>query len=238
MFEETKPTGSFEPKDIFQEVEPVAQSKPAAEPLSQPLVSPTVPVGGVSSGMMGGPKEPLANLSEIVHPRRFRFWRWLIILVIVLLLIAGAWYVYARFFQVATTPENLPITTQVEQPTIIEEPLVTSTEPALESSTAQTELISSTSEANLATLDSDGDGLPDNQEQTLGTNLNNPDTDADGLSDRDEVVVYRTNPLVADTDGDGYKDGEEVKNNYNPLGPGRLRALPQNLGTSSTSTQP
>ena len=70
--------------------------------------------------------------------------------------------------------------------------------------------------------DSDQDGLSDEEEETLGTNINNIDTDNDGLFDREEVKVYKTNPLVADTDGDGYMDGDEVKNGYNPLGEGKL----------------
>jgi len=47
------------------------------------------------------------------------------------------------------------------------------------------------------------------------------DSDNDGLSDELERV-YGTNPHNHDTDGDGYPDGLEVKNHYNPLGPGRL----------------
>ncbi len=47
--------------------------------------------------------------------------------------------------------------------------------------------------------DSDNDGLADELEKIYGTDLNNPDTD-----------------------GDGFKDGEEVKNGYNPKGPGKL----------------
>lgn len=50
-------------------------------------------------------------------------------------------------------------------------------------------------------VDSDQDGLPDDMEKRLGTNPDN-----------------------ADTDGDSYKDGEELKNNYNALGQGELKA--------------
>ncbi|WP_422758733.1 hypothetical protein [Paenarthrobacter sp. C1] len=59
-------------------------------------------------------------------------------------------------------------------------------------------------------LDTDGDGLPDAEEKRIGTSAVNPDTDADKLSDGDEVLVYKTLPLVADTDGDGIPDGDEV----------------------------
>lgn len=71
-------------------------------------------------------------------------------------------------------------------------------------------------------LDSDLDGLTDEEEARPGTDPNNPDTDQDGLTDREEVKVYGTDPLKADTDGDGYKDGEEIKNGFNPKGPGKL----------------
>ena len=58
--------------------------------------------------------------------------------------------------------------------------------------------------------DSDDDGLSDREEAELGTDPNNADTDGDGLSDGDEVNSYNTNPLNADTDGDGLSDGDEV----------------------------
>lgn len=78
-----------------------------------------------------------------------------------------------------------------------------------------------------APLDSDLDGLTDEEEVALGTNANNPDSDLDGLTDREEVMVYNTNPLAADTDSDGYADGEEVKNGFNPNGAGKLYDLNQ-----------
>jgi hypothetical protein len=68
-------------------------------------------------------------------------------------------------------------------------------------------------------LDTDGDGLPDKEEETLGTGINVVDTDRDGLFDGEEVKIYQTNPLKADSDGDGYSDGTEVKNGYDPLDP-------------------
>ncbi|WP_437400022.1 gliding motility-associated C-terminal domain-containing protein, partial [Flagellimonas lutimaris] len=39
------------------------------------------------------------------------------------------------------------------------------------------------------TVDTDGDGLTDGEETTLGTNPNDPDTDGDGLTDGEEVLV-------------------------------------------------
>ena len=49
------------------------------------------------------------------------------------------------------------------------------------------------------------------------------DTDGDGLFD-DEEKTYGTDPTKADTDGDSFSDGVEVKNGYNPLGEGKLNS--------------
>jgi outer membrane protein OmpA-like peptidoglycan-associated protein len=59
-------------------------------------------------------------------------------------------------------------------------------------------------------LDSDGDGLLDTEEETIGTDPYDPDTDRDGLSDGEEVRRYGTDPLNPDTDYDMLKDGAEV----------------------------
>ncbi|MEI7425418.1 MAG: hypothetical protein WCK16_00635 [Candidatus Moraniibacteriota bacterium] len=42
------------------------------------------------------------------------------------------------------------------------------------------------------------------------------DSDQDGLSDEEEKI-YGTNPANPDTDGDGYSDGTEVRSGYDPL---------------------
>lgn len=69
-------------------------------------------------------------------------------------------------------------------------------------------------------LDSDGDGLSDDYEFSIGTDPNNPDTDGDGLTDGDEVLKYKTDPLNPDSDFDGLKDGAEVlKYRTDPLDP-------------------
>ena len=44
------------------------------------------------------------------------------------------------------------------------------------------------------------------------------DSDQDGLTDQEEKMIG-TDPMKADTDGDGYSDGAEVQSGYNPLKP-------------------
>jgi outer membrane protein OmpA-like peptidoglycan-associated protein len=67
-------------------------------------------------------------------------------------------------------------------------------------------------------LDSDGDGLLDKEEATIGTDPFDPDTDKDGLSDGEEVKNYKTDPLNPDTDWDALKDGPElITYKTNPL---------------------
>ncbi len=50
--------------------------------------------------------------------------------------------------------------------------------------------------------DSDGDGLSDGYEVSIGTNPRDPDTDHDGLGDGYELAIG-TNPRDPDSDGDG-----------------------------------
>jgi hypothetical protein len=55
------------------------------------------------------------------------------------------------------------------------------------------------------------------------TTTTNPDADddADGLTNGEEED-YGTNPNDSDSDNDGFTDGNEVENDYDPLGPGKL----------------
>jgi hypothetical protein len=76
-------------------------------------------------------------------------------------------------------------------------------------------------------IDTDGDGLMDDEEARLGTSPKASDSDMDGLSDKTEVRTYGTDPLDPDSDDDTYPDGTEIKNGYNPLGPGKLLGIPK-----------
>ncbi len=54
------------------------------------------------------------------------------------------------------------------------------------------------------------------------------DTDRDGLTDNEEVV-FGTNPDSNDTDGDIYKDKEEIKNFYSPISTGSVRLWEEDI---------
>lgn len=51
------------------------------------------------------------------------------------------------------------------------------------------------------------------------------DYDADYVTDKMEEALG-TDPRDSDSDGDGYNDGTEIKNDYDPLGPGKLDVDP------------
>ncbi len=74
---------------------------------------------------------------------------------------------------------------------------------------------------NIGTVDTDKDGLTDEEEKFLGTDLNNPDTDGDGISDLGEIDAgldplkadifpEREIKIFPDTDKDGLFDEEET----------------------------
>ena len=68
-------------------------------------------------------------------------------------------------------------------------------------------------------VDTDEDGLTDDEEVDVGTDPAVFDSDGDGLGDGDEINVFGTDPLVPDTDGDGVSDGVEVEAETDPLDP-------------------
>ena len=59
------------------------------------------------------------------------------------------------------------------------------------------------------------------------------DTDDDGLFDKEEVEIYKTDPLNSDTDGDTYPDGLEVKGGHNPRGSGRMYDFDSLVGSTT-----
>lgn len=65
--------------------------------------------------------------------------------------------------------------------------------------------------------DTDGDGLSDVEEATLGTDPADADTDDDGLADGEEVDETGTDPLDGDTDDGGVIDGDELAVGTDPF---------------------
>ncbi len=102
------------------------------------------------------------------------------------------------------------------------------TEDTENEATLPSDVLPSGNTAAASQVDSDLDGLTDEEEKVLGTDPQKTDSDNDELSDREEVKIYQTNPLNNDTDGDGFMDGVEVKNGYDPKGTGKLFVLPAN----------
>jgi hypothetical protein len=97
---------------------------------------------------------------------------------------------------------------------------------------------------NNGCVDSDGDGLTDDYETSIGTDPHNPDTDDDGIFDGTEVGkdcsnpttdpaahhcipdadhgATVTDPLDPDTDHGGVKDGTEDTNHNGQIDPGEI----------------
>jgi len=147
-----------------------------------------------------------------------------------LVLLAAAFYFGYQRFQVKVVPEDIDPADNYLEPAPAEQAgMNESVEPNQAAVLPDEPFIPPPAEITpdvaAPAVDTDQDGLTDEEEIVLGADPNNPDTDGDGLFDREEVQVYKTDPLLADTDGDGYSDGSEVKNGYNPLGPGKLYSL-------------
>jgi Thrombospondin type 3 repeat len=68
----------------------------------------------------------------------------------------------------------------------------------------------------ISSVDYEGDTRIYNTYTDIGADEFVLDTDSDGLTDEDEIS-YSTNPLIRDSDGDGLADGGEITNNTLPL---------------------
>ncbi|PIR13331.1 hypothetical protein COV49_02600 [Candidatus Falkowbacteria bacterium CG11_big_fil_rev_8_21_14_0_20_39_10] len=142
--------------------------------------------------------------------------------VVIAVLALGSWKIFNAFFNKAEVPAS-----QEEQATIEEK------NEANKTGDVGQENINQELPATEVEIDTDQDGLTDEEEFQLGMDINSVDSDNDGLFDREEVKVYKTDPLNPDTDGDGMSDGDEVKNMRNPKGEGNLFA-----GQDQAASQP
>lgn len=148
------------------------------------------------------------------------------------IIILGAYIAYSKFFTTAAptatstpvkkTPAAATTTPKAEVPKAeTPAPVVIPEIPGINTPATSTLEASNTPVVKIP-VDSDADGLNDEEEIAAGSNPNLIDTDNDGLSDYEEVTIYKTNPAKPDTDGDTFLDGAEVKGGYNPNGPGKL----------------
>lgn len=174
-----------------------------------------------------------------------------LIVLFVVLLVSLGYLVYIKFIATPAVVE-IPVTKTIVATTTNQEVVVSITEPVVPVIPVSQEITVVTSTPLTTTtppvsnsVDTDNDGLTDEEENILGTNINLTDTDGDGLTDYDEVKlnntdankvdtdgdllpdydevkIYRTDPNKVDTDGDTYDDGSEIKGGYNPLGAGKL----------------
>ncbi len=150
----------------------------------------------------------------------------ILILAVLAALGAGGWWAYNYFL--GAKPITLPPAEENVTPIIDETPIAETT---VVEETVATDINTQIADEQILfgePIDKDGDSLDDSRELELGTDPNNWDTDNDELSDGDEVLIWKTDPLKSDSDGDGYADGAEVKNGYNPAGPGKIFSPPVN----------
>lgn len=221
-----------EPGDMFAGVEKEGQAE-AVLPAS---------AGGFGSALSAGvlkakapsaaPEEPKyivpPQTTEIYNIKEPTLIRALLIAVGVIIIIAavggGGWWAYGYFMKEKTAPATADTAIAPAVPASEEVQPATAAEPA------NTDISADVADEQILfgePIDKDGDGLDDSREAELGTDPNNWDTDNDGLSDGDEALIWKTDPLKSDSDGDGFLDGQEVKNGYNPAGPGKIFEPPK-----------
>lgn len=166
---------------------------PVATPTSPSRPTPVTPPPRATPPSGGSP--PKKPNEHMLPPERKPSKSWLIrifVIVIVLAILAIAGYfAYNRFF----TGDNS----------------------GNDGSTPDITVPEGNNDTQPSDVDSDNDGLSDEEEQAMGTDQLNPDTDKDGLADGDEVNVYGSDPLQFDTDGDGFEDGQEPAFDYSPI---------------------
>lgn len=234
MFENTPSKTGAAPEDIFSGVDeaspsPVPATPPQVPaPTNKPLVAPSLdkplPPGLGGHEDMSLPPMPPSAVSAKQGRISARVWIFVMVVVVVIVIAAAlaAWMLRVRAPIVPPQRQEsvVDVTTPLEEllPTPVDEEVPVEIAPE-DASVPETAATAS------STVDTDRDGLTDEEETRLGTATRSADTDNDGLSDADEIKTWGTNPLNPDTDGDTYLDGVEVQNGFNPKGSGALLPL-------------
>jgi len=189
------------------------------------VVPPVAPL--VKSSTMAGPLEPLTKLpddqEEESHGGKKILTIGLAVVVLGLLGLVG-YYAYSKFLPSGVSLPNLNLGALPEKDLNANQNVNQVT--GNENQNLNQETNDNQNFNQTAGLDSDGDGLTDEEEKDFyGTDPLESDSDGDGLFDKEEAKIYETNPLDPDTDHDGYIDGDEVHQGYNPRGSGKLLDL-------------
>lgn len=226
MFDDTQ-----EPKDMFSDIPETAPQPAQAAPVASPAPStaPGAQPSAVSPQTVISPAQAMQYEAPKGGGAGFRI---VVMIVVSLACIGAAGYAAYRFMiRDAVTQQVSEVIGGAETSTATDAKTTDTTDSGKGSdATGASSTTSDDAETDagpVAVIDSDGDGLSNEEERAAGTSVAKPDTDSDGLGDREEVKVYDTDPKNADTDGDGYKDGDEVKNGYNPNGTGKLLQIPE-----------
>lgn len=226
-----KPKNSLieNPVQIAQDISAqAAVPKSAPTPVPQPytIQTPSSPFLTEQQGMGQAPQEAPFSARKI-----FVF---IAIVLIIGLLGFGSFYIYTKYIKTDIGENAFPSSTTSVETNTPDSTDTTNVPPVTTPNPTSTNTENSILFGEPA--DTDSDGIIDIDEAKYGTNTLNWDTDGDGLPDGDEVLIWKTNPLVADTDSDGYSDSEEIRNGYNPLGTGKLFEPPTTTPESSTTT--
>jgi hypothetical protein len=209
----------FPPEDILGEIDKV-------EPAIKGPAMPGIDWKQSLPPAVTPPQKPVTKEPFVTQHKKA------IVAVVVILLAGGAlaaagWYGYSIFILAPQANPTPAINTGAPNPSANQPDAANVNEPVVNTNQPQANENANLNAEPVAPVDSDQDGLTDEEEGMYGTNPSQADTDADGLTDRDEVKVFETDPNNPDTDGDTYLDGAEIRGGYDPKGPGKLLNLPQ-----------
>jgi hypothetical protein len=248
--------GAKEIDDIFSDIDQPTTPQAPTPPVNPGFqgsvpVAPTPQVNQASpqSPFPGSGKETFLRMEDNMPAAGERGTKalkiFLILLIVVAILSFAGYFVYTKFVQPKAQVVSQINADEVSTPSDEEQALIEQNiknqeqqasnipSEATTTSLAEETPLSTPSSSELivpevVNVDTDGDGLNDQEETMLGTDITKVDSDGDELSDYEEVKTYLTNPLIVDTDGDTYSDGGEVKGGYNPNGTGKLTTSPAN----------
>ncbi|MBU0732002.1 thrombospondin type 3 repeat-containing protein [Patescibacteria group bacterium] len=192
-------------EDIFAESAPTPEPKPEKKVASLSAPTPMVEVEA---------QEEMLDVPEEIEPKRRFPWKLIIIIAAVIIIIgglgAGGFFYYQNIYKPSAERAAEKEAVGVIDITQVGE--------------NGEEVIT-----GVVIVDTDFDGLSDEEEGQYNTSVKSADSDNDGLTDREEIRVYLTDPLNPDSDEDNYSDGEEVINGFNPMGKGPLLDLEEEI---------